>query len=68
MSTINEPVLRVMFTFTDCVEFDAGEIVGKTESQIKELARLRLAGCYDGQLVDGAYLLLNDAECDLECL
>lgn len=62
----------VTFTFTQSVEIDAAEIAKLTryfpitDRQIIEMAREMVASQYDGDLVDGAYLLLGDADADLE--
>lgn len=56
----------VTFTFTQSVEFDGAEIVGLSDREIIERARGLVASQYDGDLVDGAHLLLGDADADLE--
>jgi len=56
----------VTFTFTQSVEFGAAEFVGKSDREIIERARELVASQYDGDLVGGAYLLLGDADADLE--
>ncbi len=56
----------VTFTFTQSVEFDAAELVGLSERAIIERARELVASQYDGHLIDGAHLLLGDADADLE--
>lgn len=56
----------VTFTFTQSVEFGAAEIVGLSDREIIERARELVASQYDGALVDGAHLLLGDADADLE--
>lgn len=62
----------VTFTFTQSVEIDAAKIAELTryfpltDRQIIEMAREMVASQYDGDLVDGAYLLLGDADVDLE--
>jgi len=56
----------ITFTFTQSVEFDGAEIVGLSDREIIERARELVASQYDGDLVDGAYLLLGDADADLE--
>lgn len=56
----------VTFTFTQSVEFGAAELVGLSNRQIIERARELVASQYDGHLVNGAHLLLSDADADLE--
>lgn len=56
----------VTFTFTQSVEFDGAELVGLSDREIIERARELVASQYDGALVDGAHLLLGDADADLE--
>ena len=56
----------ITFTFTQSVEFDAAELVGLSERAIIERARELIASQYDGDLIDGAHLLLGDAGADLE--
>lgn len=62
----------VTFTFTQSVEIDGAEIAELTRyfpltnRQIIERAREIVASQYDGETVDGAYLLLGDADIDLE--
>lgn len=70
--TAEDSRVIVTFTFTQSVEFDAAEIAKltryfpMTDRQIIEMAREMVASQYDGDLVDGAYLLLGDADVDLE--
>lgn len=59
-------VVVVTFTFTQSVEFDGAELVGLSNREIIERARELVASQYDGELVDGAHLLLGDADADLE--
>ena len=56
----------VTFTFSQSVEFDAAELVGLSSREIIERARELVASQYDGDLIDGAHLLLGDADADLE--
>ena len=56
----------VTFTFTQSVEFDGVDIVGLSDREIIERARGLVASQYDGDLVDGAHLLLGDADVDVE--
>lgn len=62
----------VTFTFTQSVEIDGAKIAKLTRyfpltnRQIIEMAREMVASQYDGGTVDGAYLLLGDADIDLE--
>lgn len=62
----NDGSVIVTFTYTQSVEFDAAEIVGLSDGAIIERARELVASQYDGHLVDGADLLLSDADVDLE--
>lgn len=70
--TADDDRLVVTFTFTQSVEFGAAEIAKLTryfpltDRQIIEMAREMVASQYDGGTVDGAYLLLGDADVDLE--
>lgn len=70
--TADDDRVIVTFTFTQSVEIDAAEIAKLsryfplTDRQIIEMAREMVASQYDGDLVDGAYLLLGDADVDLE--
>lgn len=70
--TADDDRVIVTFTFTQSVEIDAAEIAKLsryfplTDRQIIEMARELVASEYDGDLVDGAYLLLGDADVDLE--
>jgi hypothetical protein len=54
----------ITFTFTQSVEFGGAEIVGLSDREIIERARELVASQYDGDLVDGARLLLGDADAD----
>ena len=56
----------VTFTFTQSVEFGAVELVGLSDRQIIERARVMAAAAYDYTANGGAYLLLGDADADLE--
>lgn len=57
----------VTFNFTQSVEFDSAEIVGRSDRELIERARGLVASQYDlGEPVGGAYLLLDDADADLE--
>lgn len=56
----------ITFTFTQSVEFSGAEIVGLSDGEIIERARGLVASQYDGARVDGAHLLLGDADADLE--
>ncbi len=56
----------VTFTFTQSVEFDGAELVGLSHREIIERARVMAATAYDWSANGGAYLLLGDADADLE--
>jgi hypothetical protein len=56
----------VTFTFTQSVEFDGAELVGLSDREIIERARVMAAAAYDFNANGGAYLLLGDADADLE--
>ena len=56
----------VTFTFTQSVEFDGAELVGLSSRELVDRARGLVASQYDGDLVDGAHLLLSDADVDVE--
>ena len=56
----------VTFTFTQSVEFDGAELVGLSDREIIERARGLVASQYDGHMIDGAHLLLGDADANLE--
>lgn len=56
----------VTFTFTQSVEFDGAELVGLSDREIIERARVMAATAYDWSANGGAYLLLGDADADLE--
>jgi len=61
--------LIVTFTYTNSVEIDLADYVGETmpDSRAIELGRGMLASCYDGvKGVGGAYLLIGDADADIE--
>lgn len=64
--TADDSRVIVTFTFTQSVEFDGAELVGLSDREIIERARELVASQYDGALVDGAHLLLGDADADLE--
>jgi len=64
--TAKDSRVIVTFTFTQSVEFDAAELVGLSDREIIERARELVASQYDGHLIDGAHLLLGDADADLE--
>lgn len=64
--TAEDSRVIVTFTFTQSVEFDGAELVGLSDREIIERARELVASQYDGALVDGAHLLLGDADADLE--
>jgi hypothetical protein len=63
---LSDERIVVTFTFTQSVEYDAAEIVGLSDREIIERARELVASQYDGDLIDGAHLLLGDADADLE--
>lgn len=56
----------VTLTFTQSVEFDAVELVGLSDREIIERARVMAAAAYDYTANGGAWLLLGDADADLE--
>ena len=56
----------ITFTFTQSVEFGAVELVGLSDREIIERARVMAAAAYDYTANGGAYLLLGDADADLE--
>ena len=64
--TADDDRVFITFTFTQSVEFDGAELVGLSDREIIERARELVASQYDGRLVNGAHLLLSDADADLE--
>ena len=64
--TAEDSRVVITFTFTQSVEFCGAEIVGLSDGEIIERARELVASQYDGDLIDGAHLLLGDADADLE--
>lgn len=64
--TAEDSRVIVTFTFTQSVEYGAAEIVGLSDREIIERARVMAATAYDWSANGGAYLLLGDADADLE--
>lgn len=64
--TADDSRVIVTFTFTQSVEFDGAELVGLSNREIIERARVMAAAAYDYTANGGAYLLLGDADADLE--
>jgi len=64
--TADDSRVIVTFTFTQSVEFGAAELVGLSDREIIERARVMAATAYDWSANGGAYLLLGDADADLE--
>ena len=52
----------ITFTFTQSIEYGAAEIVGLSDREIIERARVMAAAAYDYTANGGAYLLLGDAD------
>lgn len=64
--TADDSRVIITFTFTQSVEFDGAELVGLSDREIIERARVMAAAAYDYTANGGAYLLLGDADADLE--
>ena len=64
--TAEDSRVIVTFTFTQSVEFEGAELVGLSNREIIERARVMAAAAYDYTANGGAYLLLGDADADLE--
>jgi hypothetical protein len=63
---LSDERIVVTFTFTQSVEYDAAELVGLSNGEIIERARRVVASQYDDELYGATYLLLGDADADLE--